>query len=396
MRQIWLGIDLPRHIFVEGPALGGLPGGAAPPPFPPAGADRPAQPASPMRAHLLLLAAALGLAGCVSDRYQLEAPEPRARMLFRASDLGQGQDPSVVFHDGLYYYVQSGQNTITVRAAPSLKTLAAATAVAVWRGNQEGTPCCELWAPELVTLGGKWYIYFAADDGRNENHRMYAIEADAPGGPYRFKGKLETPGGDRWAIDGAAFEAPDGRLYFVWSGWEGEVNVAQHLYIARLANPWTIEGPRVRLSTPERPWETSGAPPAVNEGPQPLVRGGKVWLAYSASGCWTPDYKLGLLVAEAGADLLTPESWTKYDEPVFEPDPEAGIYGAGHNNFFRSPDGAEDWLIYHATANPQGNCGAERTVRAHPIRWRADGTPDFGRPLPPDQDLPLPSGDPGP
>ena len=66
--------------------------------------------------------------------------------------------------------------------------------------------------------------------------------------------------------DGEAFLAmPDGtvlelngELYFLWSGWEGDVNVAQNIYIAHMSDPCTIDSERVCLSTPTYSWEKRG------------------------------------------------------------------------------------------------------------------------------------------
>lgn len=179
------------------------------------------------------------------------------------------------------------------------------------------------------------------------------------------------------------FETPDGALYLLWSGWPGPDNGVQNLYIARMGDPFTVVGPRVALSTPTWEWETEGAGrdlPRVNEGPAALVRNGRVFVSYSASGCWSGGYKLGLLSAPLGADLLDPMNWTKSPAPVFASDPAAAVHAPGHNGFFRSPDGREDWFVYHAVDSPRGDCGARRTLRAQRLAWRPDGTPDFGRP----------------
>ena len=56
----------------------------------------------------------------------------------------------------------------------------------------------------------------------------------------------------------------------------------------------------------------------VNEGPATPKKGNKLFVAYSASGCWTPYYCLGLLTADAGSDLLDPASWKKSPQPVFQ------------------------------------------------------------------------------
>ena len=43
---------------------------------------------------------------------------------------------------------------------------------------------------------------------------------------------------------------------------------------------------------------------------------------YSASGSWTPYYCVGLLTADAKANLLDPTSWKKHPTPVFQQEPE--------------------------------------------------------------------------
>lgn len=43
---------------------------------------------------------------------------------------------------------------------------------------------------------------------------------------------------------------------------------------------------------------------------------------YSASGSWTPYYCVGLLTADANANLLDPASWKKHPTPVFQQKPE--------------------------------------------------------------------------
>ena len=205
-----------------------------------------------------------------------------------------------------------------------------------------------------------------------------------------MKGKL-ADASDKWAIDGSVFEHKN-QLYAVWSGWEGDTNGRQDIYIARMSNPWTIEGERVRLSKPEYAWETVGDikdwrtsdnPPHVdvNEGPQVLQRPGKVFLIYSASGCWTDSYALGMMTADADSNLLDAASWVKSPQPVFQQSPAARAYGTGHNSFFKSPDGSEDWILYHANSKPSQGCGSFRQPRAQRFTWKADGTPDFGTPV---------------
>lgn len=324
--------------------------------------------------------------------------------------LPSGADPWSIYHNGWYYYTHTTGRNVTLWKTRSLAELDKATAKVVW-SPPEGTPYSKgIWAPELHYLEenggtGRWYIYVAADDGHNRNHRMWVLEnpSDDPlEGKFTLKGQLQTPGGDKWAIDGSVLEH-QGQRYFVWSGWEGDENGQQNLYICRLKNPWTTEGERVLISEPTYEWERHGEIPNpgpddkpqvyVNEGPQPLRHGNKIFIVYSASGCWTNHYALGMLWADAHADLMDPKAWKKHPEPVFKAENIKGTHGAGHNSFFKSPDGKEDWILYHANPEPGQGCGGHRSPRMQKFTWNTDGMPDFGKPLPLDSTLMRPSGE---
>jgi GH43 family beta-xylosidase len=142
-----------------------------------------------------------------------------------------------------------------------------------------------------------------------------------------------------------------------------------------------VEGPRILLSKPELPWELGGAPPGVNEGPQYLEHGDKIFITYSASGCWTDNYSIGLLTADASDDVLNQLEWTKSAQPVFQTNSSGQAFGPGHNSFFKSSDGKEDWIIYHANSSAGLGCGDDRSFRIQKFTWNLDGTPNFGQPV---------------
>ena len=308
--------------------------------------------------------------------------------------LNSGADPWVFQKDGWYYFTHTTGKNLRLYRTRQMSDLRNAEWRTVWTPPDTGMNSKQIWAPEIHFLQDKWYFYYAADDGLNENHRMWVLEnasEDPFEGRWSDKGELELPG-DKWAIDGTAFEH-NGKLYFVWSGWEGDINLRQDIYITRMTNPWTAQGPRMLLSKPEHAWETNGGKPAINEAPQFLKRNGKLFIIYSASGCWTDDYTLGMLWSHDTSDVLKPSSWIKHSKPVFTKEVLADAYGPGHNSFFTSPDGAEDWIIYHANPDPGQGCGGKRSPRMQPFHWSDDGFPEFGRPVALGEAVPVPSGE---
>lgn len=331
---------------------------------------------------------------CREENSRPSAPPPGDDSTFKNPVLTNGPDPWVIQHGKTYYVTHTTGNGLKLYKTEAMSQLAKATSKTVWIAPPSGMNSKNIWAPEIHFINNAWYFYYAADDGSNENHRMWVLEntaADPFQGTWTDKGQLDLPD-NKWAIDGTVF-SQNGQLYFLWSGWEGDTDSRQDLYIAKMTNPWTTEGARVRLSKPELPWELSGSPPGVNEGPQMLTHNGKVFVVYSASGCWTDNYTLGLLTAAAGSDPMNPASWTKSPEPVFVKNPEGQAYGPGHCSFFVSPDGTEPWILYHANPQAGQGCGNNRSIRMQPFTWKSDGSPDFGQAAALDVKLSKPAGE---
>ena len=166
-------------------------------------------------------------------------------------------------------------------------------------------------------------FYFAADAGDNDSHRIYVVENDNDDpieGTWTFKGKI-SDSSDKWAIDPTTFEL-NGEHYLLWSGWKGNNDGEQDLFIAHMSNPWTIDSPRTLISEPTYPWEEHGDLPGrhvnVNEGPEFISRGNKMFIVFSASGCWTDFYTLGVLEANLDANPLDAKSWTKINHPFLQ------------------------------------------------------------------------------
>jgi GH43 family beta-xylosidase len=264
-----------------------------------------------------------------------------------------GQDPWIVAHDGALLLVQAARRDgrIVVKRFRDLAHMERNHETVVWAPGRHGDHRRQLWAPELHHIEGRWYLYYAAGDGRPGSHRAYALVADDPLGPYRELGPVGDRNHDVWAIDLTVLTR-DGRLYALWSGWEGpDDRFPQSLYLAPMADPWTISGERRRISRPEHDWETSVA--AVNEGPQVIQHpaSGRLFVLYAADASWTQAYKTGLL-EWTGGDLADAGSWRKQPDPFFS--------GGGHAWSTRRPVPTSSTTASWA-ATPDGR--TERSAR---------------------------------
>ncbi|WP_381559963.1 glycoside hydrolase family 43 protein [Streptomyces eurythermus] len=269
-------------------------------------------------------------------------------------------DPSVLRVGDTYVSVQSTGGGIAVRLAASTAALASAPARQVWSDTRA---LGEVWAPEIVRDGGRYYIYFSA--GRGAAHRMYVISSATPDSGYGAETRLALPD-DKWAIDGTLFTFGGQR----WSGWAGDTNVEQNLYIARMSGPTTPTGGRYIISQPREGWERVVGNPYINEGPEAIKDpNGQLHIVYSANGSWSDQYCLADLRLRAGGDPTYVWDWYKSNGCLFGShretmmpgwDPTLYADGPGHHSFVlldgdigtSPPAGPRFPLMFHAV--PKG------------------------------------------
>jgi GH43 family beta-xylosidase len=243
-------------------------------------------------------------------------------------------------------------------------------------------------------------VYYAAGrDGPpyTSQHAGVLQSADAdPLGRWADRGMIYTGDsagtgtGDRWSIDMTVARIA-GRDYAVWSGWAARATTdktPQQLYIAPLANPWTIATDRVLLSAPDESWER-GPELDLQEGPQFLRHAGDVFVLYSTRDSWLKEYAIGQLrLRDTTADPLDPGQWVK-SGPVFTGN--ARVFGVGHASFVTSSDSSEHWIVYHSKDSPAP--GWRRSVRMQPFTWSTSGDPSFGAAVAAGERIPLPRGE---
>ncbi len=320
-------------------------------------------------------------------------------------------DPFVYKHtDGNYYFVASHTDAehnlvgeyqyryIYLRKSSTIEGLADGSGLyeekTVYSMNPiTGNNSPHIWAPEIHFVENKWYIYYTQVIDENEMwsirpHVLECKDVDPMTGNWEKLGQVKTTTEDSIAFTDFSLDHTvlqhNGELYFFWAE---KHPVNSDIYAAKMINPWTIDSSRIcKVVEPTYNWEIHGFP--VCEGPGFLVRNGKIFMTYSASGT-DALYCLGLCTADENADLLDEKSWSKSCHPVFQSSQLTGQFGPGHNSFTVDEDG-NDVMVYHArqeerylvdtTYQPLYDAGRNTSVMR--IYWNPDGTPNFSVPIP--------------
>ncbi|MFF7484621.1 family 43 glycosylhydrolase [Streptomyces luteogriseus] len=335
----------------------------------------------------LLLAVLVTLATCLAGGPARAAVPDSPAAVYTNPIAEKRADPHIVKHtDGYYYFTATvpEYDRIVLRRATTIQGLKTAPETTIWTKHAAGVMGAHIWAPEIHFIDGKWYVYFAAGaTGDVWAIRMYVLEgtgANPLTATWTEKGQIKTQW-ESFSLDATTFTV-NGVRYLAWAQRDPSVNNNTDVYLAKMANPWTITGTPVLLTRPTYSWETVGY--KVNEGPAVIQHGGKVFLTYSASAT-DANYCLGMLTASASANLLSQASWSKRATPVFTSSAATGQYGPGHNSFTVSEDGKSDILVYHdrnykdISGDPLND--PNRRTRVQKVYWNGDGTPDFGIPV---------------
>ena len=271
----------------------------------------------------------------------------------------------------------------------------------VWRPPAGQAYSHGIWAPELHFLRGKWYIYFGADAGTNARTASGWSKIRRP---RSARGEWTPEGQGRRpcrSMGHRCHRVRDDGARFTWCGRDGGArSTAFKAWISRnFPDPWTVKGRRVRISTPEYPWEKIGDQQHEAQ-PRRESRGEHLAAAHRRErrprdpaarrahfpgvfrgAPWTDFYELGMLTATARKRPLDPA--------LVAEEPGAGLlaiaggacaYGPGHNSFFpiARPQAGLDSLPCQPGTRTRVARGTARRARSH-FTWKPDGTPDFGR-----------------
>ena len=238
----------------------------------------------------------------------------------------------------------------------------------------------DIWAPDMHRAkDGRWYVYASGritqEPGEKRIFGLASKTAD-PFGEWEFIG---LPAGDVFSIDPTVVYAPNRKRYMCYSRVDHVYG--QVLDIALLTKDGKCENAQT-IARAELDWELVSpyvGTSAILEGPFFIQNDGRIFLIYSANGCWSNYYALGVLEYIGGA-FNSPDSWKKHPEPLLTFG--NGVYGPGHASFFYSPDKTELWCVYHGMAKSNENSTpAYRYCHLQKVEFDNTGYPVMGNPV---------------
>lgn len=301
-------------------------------------------------------------------------------------------DPVILPWNNKYYYIATNDNVndigMYVREADTISELFAPgfkEAVILDLDEEKGF-IQTFWAPEFHVIGDDLFILFAVSGKewapqchmmklKNGGNIMEAKDWNTPVRVKQSDGTFLTQ--DGITLDMTYFKA-DGTSCVIWSYRKGigtPLDTGSMLYIATVdeENPTILTSEPVLLSRPLLGWENIQGT-INNEGPYPLVTDDMVYITYSGGAACGYTYALGLLKIPRNSDFLNVNEWVKASTPVLSYYSIDGVYGPGHNSFFRDYSG-NTMIMYHGEediVNSGTRCSA-----IHRVHFNKKGVPVF-------------------
>lgn len=290
----------------------------------------------------LLLWLALPLSFWLSCKEKASAnglPPPAAQ----DSVILQLADPTIFFHDGVYYLYGTGGDVgrgFTVYTSPDLQT---------WQGPKGATGGFALvegdsygdngfWAPQVFYRNGKFYMAYTA------NEHIAIAQADSPLGPFK-QTVIQAISGPGKQIDPYVFFDDDGKAYL----YHVRLTEGNRVFVAELNSGLSdvVPGTERECLSAVDTWEnTANAGWPVAEGPTVLKQKGVYYLFYSANDFRNIDYAVGYATSSSP---LGP--WKKYGQNPIISRASIGKNGTGHGDFVKDAGGQLVYVLHtHASS----------------------------------------------
>jgi beta-xylosidase len=242
-------------------------------------------------------------------------------------------DPNILFENGYYYFFATGKandgNYIPIYKSENLSKWEFVRG-AVKGGDRTDWNHKHFWAPEVVKINGKFYLYYTASPEHspaNAGNRVGLAVSETIEGPYRNVGVV-VPNA---SIDGHPVLDNDGRRYIFYTIEHGNERgyKAGQIFVDELIAPEKVAGNPIPIIT-HHAWQ---------EGPF-IIRGKNQFLLTYSCGNWTDStYHIRYAIA----DQLT-GPYSELPDTIMKSN--AMVKGPGHHSFFKDRSG-KTWIVYH-------------------------------------------------
>lgn len=212
------------------------------------------------------------------------------------------------------------------------------------------------WAPCVLEIDGKYYMYYSSIDEGNEDEHGQQIRvavADTPAGPFEYAKTILPP----FSIDAHVVKTLSGMyIFYCNNDYEAE-RAGTRIMCDKMKNPFTVEGSPVCVLPPTIDEEIymrnrfkKGQHWHTVEGAFYFFYEGIHFLMYSGACYQNPTYFIGYAIADGAEDEdLRNLKWTKYpDNDSYQPllCKNKLMEGTGHNSLIF--EGGKCYIVYHA------------------------------------------------
>ena len=208
----------------------------------------------------------------------------------------------------------------------------------------------EIWSPEFVECGGRYFIYFPMDG-------IHVVHAEDPSGPWSAPIDLKIGG-----IDPGHVVGPDGKRYLYTAGG----------YVIELsASGLSTEGTRQKVYdgwTFPQEWKTEGR---WLESPKLARRGDYYYLICAEGGTAGPPTSHMATVARSRSPLGPWEN-SPHNPLIHTYSADEAWWSVGHGTLVSTPD---DRWYFVCHGYPKDFTTLGRQTLMEPVEWTVDGWP---------------------
>ncbi|MEN6560290.1 MAG: family 43 glycosylhydrolase [Acidobacteriota bacterium] len=280
---------------------------------------------------------------------------------------GDYPDPTVLRDGADYYMTHTPHDNKPGLVVWHSRDLVNWRAIGVALTGGEG----EIWAPELVKYGDRYYIYYPNQTTRSN----CVVTAASPAGPWSAPVDLKIGN-----IDPGHIVGEDGHRYLYFS--DG--------YMIRLAPDGLSTVGEARKVydgwTYPEDWLVECF---CLESPKLFKRGEYFYLVSAEGGTSGPATGHMAVVARSRS-VFGPWRNSPFSPLIRTFSSAEAWWSKGHASFVDTPDG--DWyVVYHAARNNRRTRG--RMTLLEPVEWTADGWPRLREGVDPSRPIPMPRGE---